>query len=80
MRFVVVRDIARGLDYAVTVVDVEGKELVLDNLTAEVKTAGQDEQYTPYYVLNNRGWWLYSPPVSYRGSVVKVAASSDKSN
>ena len=80
MRFVVVRDIARSLDHAVTVVNVDGEELVLDNLAAEVKPARQDAQYTPYYALNDRGWWLYSPPVPYRGRAVQIAAAPDKTN
>ncbi len=80
MRFVVVRDIARSLDHAVTVVKVDGEEMVLDNLAAEVKPAGQDEQYTPYYALNDRGWWLYSPPLSSRRRAVQMAAAPEKSD
>ena len=80
MRFVVVRDIARSLDHAVTVVNVDGEELVLDNLATEVKPAGQDEQYTPYYALNDRGWWLYSPSLSSRRHAVQVAEAPQKSD
>jgi predicted transglutaminase-like cysteine proteinase len=80
MRFVVLRYIARGLDHAVTVVNVGGEEMVLDNLAAEIKPADENEGYAPYYALNDRGWWLYAPTLNYRASAVQVAAVPPKAD
>ena len=80
LRFVVLRYVARGLDHAVTVVNVEGEEMVLDNLAADIKPANEDEGYAPYYALNDSGWWLYAPTLNYRASAVQVAAAPPKAD
>jgi predicted transglutaminase-like cysteine proteinase len=61
LRFVVVHDNKVELDHAITVVDVDGESLALDNQMATVVPAQSlQTRYSPYYALNDNGWWSYS--------------------
>lgn len=63
LRFVVVHDNAVELDHAITVVDVDGVSLALDNQMASViPTTFLEQRYSPYYALNDLGWWSYMSP------------------
>jgi predicted transglutaminase-like cysteine proteinase len=66
LRFVVVHDNTENLDHAITVVDVDGESLALDNQMATVVPArALQQRYSPYYALNDQSWWSYvSPEVS----------------
>lgn len=60
LRFVVVHDNTVQLDHAITVVDVDGDALALDNqMTSVVPTQSLQLRYSPYYALNDQGWWPY---------------------
>ena len=59
MRVVVLRAMARGEDHAVLVVNVDGEELVLDNLRSGMVPANADTAYRPYYSINETGWWQH---------------------
>lgn len=62
LRFVVVHDNQLQLDHAITVVDVDGAPLALDNQMSSVTPAASLQQrYSPYYALNDLGWWPYMP-------------------
>ena len=62
LRFVVVHDNEVQLDHAITVVDVDGVSLALDNQMASViPTKFLERRYSPYYALNDQGWWSYMP-------------------
>ena len=65
LRFVVVHDNQVELDHAITVVDVDGVSLALDNQMATVVPAQSLQQrYSPYYALNDFGWWSYASYVA----------------
>jgi predicted transglutaminase-like cysteine proteinase len=72
LRLAVVRDTAKGLDHAVTIVYVDGAALVLDNQNQAVVPASPHGRYRPYYSINRAGWWL---PVPETASAVRVARS-----
>jgi predicted transglutaminase-like cysteine proteinase len=72
LRLAVVRDTARALDHAVTIVYVDGAALVLDNQNEAVVPASPHGRYRPYYSINRAGWWY---PVPERASTVRVARS-----
>lgn len=79
LRFVVVHDNEAQLDHAITVVDVDGVAVALDNqMAAVVPTRSLVQRYSPYYALNDRGWWSYrSPdamPVAWEPSTANTAA------
>jgi predicted transglutaminase-like cysteine proteinase len=73
LRFVVVRDTARGLDHAVTVATVDGESLVLDNQAADAEPVSQVHRYAPYYALNSQGWSAYLPPNAAAPARVQLA-------
>lgn len=60
LRFVVVRDLFLGLDHAITVVDVNGTALALDNqMPTVMPIVSLQQRYSPYYSLNDVAWWPY---------------------
>lgn len=73
MRLVVLRDVRRQVDHAVLVVDVSGRELMLDNLARTVVLASSNPNYHAYYSINESGWWLHLPnplmPTAYSHEV-----------
>jgi len=62
LRFVVVHDSVSGLDHAITLVTVDGNDLVLDNQTTDVLPAARVARYTPYYAENDTGIQVYARP------------------
>jgi predicted transglutaminase-like cysteine proteinase len=62
LRVLVVRDVALGLDHAVTVAYVDGEALMLDNLIRDVVPVASVADYRPYYSINENGWWLHRGP------------------
>lgn len=61
LRFVVVHDNQMQLDHAITVVDVDGVSLALDNqMAAVIPAQSLQQRYSPYYALNDLGWWPYA--------------------
>ena len=63
LRFIVVHDSVSQLDHAITLVSVDGEDLVLDNQVDDVLPASSVTRYTPYYALNDTGVWVYARPV-----------------
>lgn len=72
LRLAVVRDTAKALDHAVTIVYVDGAALVLDNQNEAVVPASPHGRYRPYYSINRAGWWY---PVPATASTMRVARS-----
>ncbi len=59
--FVVIHDAYNDVDHAITVVNLNGKPVALDNqLSALTQTADLADRYSPYYSLNDAGWWFYA--------------------
>ncbi len=71
LRLAVVRDTARGLDHAVTIVYVDGAALVLDNQNEAVVPASPHGRYRPYYSINRAGWWYPVPETANRMRVAR---------
>jgi predicted transglutaminase-like cysteine proteinase len=72
LRFVVVHDSVSQLDHAITLVMVDGENLVLDNQTSDIVPASDDERYTPYYSLNDSETWVYAQvedPISVQATL-----------
>jgi len=65
LRLVVVWDEVERLPHAVAVAYVDGKALVLDNQSDEIRPDTQIGRYVPYYAINRLGWWL---PVAAGGT------------
>jgi len=60
LRFVVVHDNLVQLDHAITVVEVDGDSLALDNqMRSVIPAQSLQQRYSPYYALNDLGWWSY---------------------
>ena len=58
LRVAIVHDNISRLDHAILLVDVDGEALVLDNQSSLVLPAAAITRYTPYYTINETGWWL----------------------
>lgn len=63
LHFVVVHDSVSQLDHAITLVTVDGQDMVLDNQTTDVLPAASVDRYTPYYSLNDGGLQVFAHPV-----------------
>lgn len=63
LHFVVVHDSVSQLDHAITLVTVDGEDLVLDNQVDDVLPAASVSRYTPYYSLNDGGIQIFAHPV-----------------
>jgi len=61
LRILVVRDVAREVDHAVLVVNVDGTAWLLDSVNDSVAPLATATQYRPYYAINETGWWFYTP-------------------
>lgn len=62
LHFVVVHDSVSHLDHAITLVSVDGEDLVLDNQVDVVLPAASVSRYTPYYSLNDSGIQVFARP------------------
>ncbi len=66
LRIVVLRDVARQLDHAVLVVDLDGQSWLLDSVNDAVAPIAVASQYRAYYSINETGWWLPLPnPIEF---------------
>ncbi len=59
MRIVVLQDLNLRIAHAVLVVQMDGRNLVLDNQIDEVVDATTIRHYRPYYSINETAWWLH---------------------
>ena len=59
MRIVVLKDTRRGLGHAVVSVDVDGTNLILDNVTSEIRSDRAVTWYQPLYSVNTTGSWIH---------------------
>lgn len=73
LRFVVVHDSVSQLDHAITLVNVDGEDLVLDNQVDDVLPASSVTRYTPYYSLNGTGIWVYAHPAVVDTMAAQIA-------
>ncbi|MDE1903808.1 MAG: transglutaminase-like cysteine peptidase [Alphaproteobacteria bacterium] len=62
LHFIVVHDSVSQLDHAITLVTVDGEDLVLDNQVDDVLPAASVSRYTPYYSLNDGGIQVFARP------------------
>lgn len=81
LRFVVVHDGFVGLDHAIVAVNLDGEPMALDNqMPAVTPVKDLTQRYTPYYSLNDRGWWSYlnthTPIMTYSVQPAAVSFSS----
>jgi predicted transglutaminase-like cysteine proteinase len=74
LRLTIVKDADLNAFHAVLVVKDEGETLLMDNQLAEVVPLSAKPAYQTIYALNDRGWWMDSPPRLDFGSVVIAAA------
>lgn len=79
LRFVVVHDNEVQLDHAITVIDVDGVSLALDNqMPAVIPAQFLRQRYSPYYALNGQGWWSYmsqnAMPIAWQPPTANTAA------
>lgn len=64
LRFVVVYDNISKQYHAITVVDLDGDLIALDNQMADVTSvADLAFRYVPYYSLNDLAWWPYASAI-----------------
>lgn len=61
LRVLVVRDVARQVDHAVLVVNLDGTAWLLDSVDDRVVPLASATQYRAYYAINETGWWYYTP-------------------
>lgn len=73
MRVAVVHDRQTGQDHAILIVTVDGRDLVLDNMTTTVDLIENVTRYRAYYTINNSGWWAYFDPAA-RFAGTQIAA------
>ncbi len=66
MRIVVLRDTRRGVDHAVLAVHLDGRVLVLDNVTDAIRPDDALPQYRPYYSVNATRRWVHVPSAAPR--------------
>lgn len=59
LRLVVLQDNNLRIAHAVLVAYVDGTALVLDNQIKQVVEHSRIRHYSPYYSINESGWWLH---------------------
>jgi predicted transglutaminase-like cysteine proteinase len=72
MRMVVVEDTLRNLAHAVLVVLVDGRLIVLDNLTNALLPQERTPQYVPYYSVNEDARWAHLSQVTRRVAALEI--------
>jgi predicted transglutaminase-like cysteine proteinase len=78
MRMVVVQDTVRNLAHAVLVVLVDGRLLVLDNLTNAIMPQERTPQYVPYYSVNEESRWAHLERGGQRLATASLASSASR--
>lgn len=61
MRIVIVQDLNLGVPHAVLSLDLDGRELILDNQIQDVLPDTAIVHYRPIYSINETAWWLHRP-------------------
>lgn len=74
MRVAVVHDRQTSQDHAILIVTVDGRDLVLDNMTTTIDPIENVIRYRAYYAINNSGWWAYFDPAT-RFAGTQIAAA-----
>ncbi len=59
MRIVVLQDLNLNIAHAVLIIQINGKNLVLDNQIEKVVEAKTIRHYKPFYSINEEAWWLH---------------------
>ncbi len=59
MRIVVLQDLNLNIAHAVLIIQINGKNLVLDNQIENVVEAKTIRHYKPFYSINEEAWWLH---------------------
>lgn len=59
LRVVVLQDLNLKIPHAILVVNLDGKQLVLDNQIPQVVEAATIRHYRPIYSVNETSWWLH---------------------
>ena len=62
LRLVVLQDVARNLPHAVLAAYLDGRVLILDNLSDAVLPQESLPHYLPYYSVNERARWAHALP------------------
>lgn len=78
LRLAVVKDQALGVFHAVLEVRLDGGTWLLDNQIADVVPLDSVPQYQLVYGLNDKGWWMDSPPRIDLGAITIVAAGPSR--
>ena len=56
---VVLQDLNLRIPHAILIVNVDGRQLVLDNQIPQVVEAATIRHYRPIYSVNETSWWLH---------------------
>lgn len=59
LRVVVLQDLNLKIPHAILIVNVDGRQLVLDNQIPQVVEAATIRHYRPIYSVNETSWWLH---------------------
>ncbi|NBC50066.1 MAG: hypothetical protein GVY22_19280 [Gammaproteobacteria bacterium] len=59
LRLVAVEDRKRGVNHTVTLVQLDGEVLLLDNELNDVRPADTVRHYKPVFAANEESWWLF---------------------
>jgi predicted transglutaminase-like cysteine proteinase len=77
LRFVVVRDMLQGLDHAITIADLDGDSLVLDNQSSQIVSESMARaRYTPYYAIDTQGLHVYASAMRLVAQTAETAPKS----
>lgn len=61
MKIIVLQDMNLKIAHAVLAVQIDNKELILDNQIGLVIESRRIRHYRPIYSVNEQGWWRYKP-------------------
>ena len=61
MKIIVLQDLNLQIAHAVLAVQIDDKEMVLDNQIGLVIESRRIRHYRPIYSVNEQGWWRYKP-------------------
>lgn len=78
LRLAVVKDKAQGVFHAVLEVRAGDEIWLLDNQIAHVVPLSSAPQYQMIYGLNDKGWWMDTPPRIDLGAITIVAAGPSR--
>ncbi len=63
LRVAIVKDLQKGVPHAVLIVYTDDGAIILDNQSANVRSADAlAGRYKPIFSINRAGWWLHSAP------------------